>query len=168
MVGEPDSGAAPARTLSKGAPWVDGLTSPEPVAVPVTSDGAAAVVRGPVVEDDRVVEVEPGVGLSAPFAGVASPVAVVPRGELDEVDLGCVDEVARGVPGALDLELGLVPGLVLGLVLGFGLEGALGLVLGLGLDEELGLGVLAAAGGAVSGAPPEPKANPMTVPGAGL
>lgn len=38
---------------------------------------------------------------------------------------------------------------------------------GLGLGDGLGA-VAVAAGGALLGAPPEPKAKPMTVPGAGL
>ena len=155
VVGEPDSGALPARTVSEAcASGADGLAGSEPVVV------------GAVLEGDGVAAIEPE-AVAAFFEGDAVPVDVVPCGVPDEVALGFVDEeafgvgvvVARGVPAGLEA-LGVGPGVELGVELGLGL--------GFGVDDGLGLGALAAAGGAVSGALPEPKANPTTVPGAGL
>ena len=114
---------------------------------------------------------------------VSSP----PGSEVDEVDV--VDVVAVGVPGAGVV----VPGaervvgevlLVFGEVLddvtpfglgatdpdGFGVEGRAAVGLGEGraeLEEGLGVGVAEAAGGAVLGRAPAPKAKPITEPGAG-
>ena len=138
---------------------------PEPVVAPVVPDvegvlpGSVAVVDpddGTALPVNGFVAVLPLVADDFPAAGD------VPRGLLEVVLPGLVDEVERGVLEALGLVLGLLLGLVLGLLLGFGL----GVVLGFGV--ELGRGALTAAGGAVSGFPPDPKANPRTVPGAGL
>lgn len=89
----------------------------------------------------------------------APDVDVEPLAGEPEVLRGAVEEpvVDRGVLELLDVGRGVE----LGRVLGFAVE------LGLGVLDELGVGVLVAAGGAVRGCPPEPKAKPTTVPGAG-
>jgi hypothetical protein len=83
-------------------------------------------------------------------AEAAAPVVVEPRGAVDEEPAagGRLDE-----PGAVDR--GRVEDDELGFGLGFGL-----------LEVGLGLG-FGAAGGGTDGAPPDPKAKPITLPGAG-
>lgn len=124
----------------------DATFAPEPV-VSVTPGVVAelpgvAVVEGAVVVVPVVAPVVvPGFGTEEP--GVPGPGAVVDRADVAEL---------LGLAG---VEL-----------VGFGL-GVDGLV-----DEDDGLGfgagLGAAAGGALLGAPPDPNANPMTLPGAGL
>ncbi len=91
-----------------------------------------------------------------PFEGEGLAAVPVPRRLLEGLDFGVAEVVDRGVPDVLE---------ALGRGLAFGVGDELGL--GFGVGDGLGLGALAAAGGAVRGAPPDPKANPITVPGAG-
>jgi hypothetical protein len=98
----------------------------------------AEAVHGAVVEEALLD--------AACLAGV---VVVLPRGgALDEL-LGVVDAVALGA-AAVVVDVRFV-----------------GVVEEEGLGFGVGLGAAAAAGGGVLGAAPEPKAKPMTVPGAG-
>jgi len=134
------------------------------VGEPVSAVSAAAVVAAPVplpaiadgVSPGEVVEVEvvvPGGVVVGGFApGVARP-----------DDPGLLPVPATGVdPDVLEL-----PGLggVVPAGVGLGAGGLLEELDGLGLGA--GFGVLLAAGGGLLGAPPEPNANPITVPGAG-
>ena len=84
-----------------------------------------------------------------------------------DIDLGEDGRYLVRVAGPTDEISATVARFVTALVVTFALLGfGLGVVLGFGV--ELGRGALTAAGGAVSGLPPDPKANPRTVPGAGL
>jgi hypothetical protein len=127
---------------------------------PVSDVSAAAVVASPFPVDPG--EVLPDVVEEVVVLGVVGVVdGLAPGVALADVP-GLVP--AAGVdPGLLD-----VPGLA-GVVptgLGPGAGGLLEELEGLGFGD--GLGVLVAAGGGLLGAPPDPNANPMTVPGAGL
>lgn len=148
VVDDPWSGVVPeARALGPGSVPVPDAAGVPDVVAEVGAAGADAVpevvaLRRGVVADGVVRPADgvvPAVALPVlvPFADV--PLDVVPPG----VELLCagVEELVRGV---LD---------------GFGV--------GVGVEDELGFGVLVLAGGAELGCPPEPNANPMTVPGAG-
>jgi hypothetical protein len=137
VVGEPESG------LSAAAAVVSAL--------PVESGGEAAfvvlvevVAPGPVVVDGVV----PGVAVVGEPDAVEPPAAVEPDAVLELPGLGVLAAgFGVGTGGLLDeLDDGL----------------------GLGDGFGDGFGVLdVAAGGALLGAPPDPNAKPMTLPGAG-
>jgi len=113
------------------------------------------------------------VGLGFAVVAPAPGLTPAPGLPVDGVDpVAVAPEVLRGVaalvpPDALPptlppvaVERGVVArGVLDGLDDGLGVE--LGVGLGFGVDEAVG------AGGALLGAPPEPNANPITVPGAG-
>ena len=136
------------------------MGEPEPVSLPVAS--AAAVVPSPVESVDGLV---PVVVVTLLGDVLVLPPAVVDGFAPDVV----VDELA-GEPGvepaeALEL-LGRAGVVIAGFGFGVVLDGLLDEDDGLGFGRGDGWG--AAAGGALLGAPPEPKANPMTLPAGGL
>jgi hypothetical protein len=130
---------------------------------------------------------EPVESASAPAALTPSPVesvdsvvpVVVPLVDVVVLPPGAVvDGFAPGLvtdEPAAELALGIEPADVLDLLerTGVVLAGwGFGLGAGGRLDEDDGLGFgdgvdVAAPGGGLLGAPPEPNANPMTLPGAG-
>jgi hypothetical protein len=107
-----------------------------------------------VESDDGVVEVVlPGAVVEGFAPSVALP-----------ADPGVVLPPAAGVDPEVALEtLGLAGVVPAGL--GFVAGGVLDELDGLGLGA--GFGVVVTAGGALLGAPPDPKANPMTLPEGG-
>lgn len=139
MVDDPEPGASAAATVS-----------------PVVVASPEGVMASVAVEDG----VPGAVDLTEPGVARADP-AVLPPDEEPAPD---------PTDGPDPPELGELPGrtgLVLdGLLDGLGVEGLLDDEVGLGLGFGDGFGATA-AGGALLGAPPDPKANPMTLPGAG-
>jgi len=125
----------------------------------VESARAAAAFAPSPVESVEVV-----VPVVVPLGAV---VVVLPGAEVDGLAPGLVTEPAAEVgPGFAPAELLELLGRGGVVLAGFGL-GAGGR-----LDDEDGLGDgdglgAALAGGGLLGAPPEPNANPMTLPGAG-
>lgn len=151
VVGEPWSGVVLGARAVGGvsvaedaAPEVAPEVDPEAVAEVAPEDAFVGLLPGEVVAADAVLRpddgVVPALALAVLVPATVVPLLAVARGV--EVPCAGVDELVRGV---LD---------------GFGV--------GFGVGDELGFGVLVRAGGAVRGAPPDPNANPMTVPGAGL
>ena len=139
MVGEPES-------VDSG--WAAAALPPALVASPA---GVVPLVA-PSVGDGAVVLPSAVVDGAAPGLVTDEPAAeLVPATDVDPAEV---------------LELGGRAGVVpTGLGVGLGAGGR--------LDEDDGLGVgvgagAEAPGGGLLGAPPEPKANPMTLPGAGL
>ena len=136
------------------------MGEPEPVSLPVAS--AAAVVPSPVESVDGLVPVV--------VVSVLGDVLVLPPAVVDGFAPDVVVDELAGEPGvepaeALEL-LGRAGVVIAGFGFGVVLDGLLDEDDGLGFGRGDGWG--AAAGGALLGAPPEPKANPMTLPAGGL
>jgi hypothetical protein len=144
-VGEPLSSVALAAWGAWSSPLGEGCSPAVAVGCPgvvvaeVVARVVADLVAVPVVPDPCVDAPDPAdvAEVLRACGAVAPPLGVPPP-----VDVGR-GAVLRGVLDVLDDGLGV------------------GLGLGFGVDVELG------AGGALLGAPPEPNANPITVPGAG-
>lgn len=136
---------SPARSVtpSVGVDAVDGLG--EVPAVPVVLDG---VVPGAVG-----LRVELAAAVPGAFAEAVAPGVDEAPGVLRVAGRGGVAAVPPGVRAAF------------GELLGEGL--GVGLGVGLGFDVAVGEGCAAAGGGVLGGAP-APKAQPSTLPGAGL
>ena len=126
------------------------------MAAAALSDSPLPVEPEEVVPAEVVEVVVPDVAVVDPFApGVAlGDPGVVPVLAFEPA--AGVDPDVLEWPGAA----GVVPA-------GLGAGGLLELDDGLGFGDGLGA-VGVAAGGGLLGAPPEPNANPITVPGAGL
>jgi hypothetical protein len=110
-----------------------------------------------VTDPVGVVEVESS-GVAVVADGLAPGVALADDPETAPPALGVVSDVLEplGLAGVVPAGLGLAAG------------GLLEELDGLGRGVGFGWGLDAAAGGALLGAPPDPKANPITLPGAGL
>jgi len=155
--------AAPAPTSpTRPSPASRVAGEPESVESP---RAAAALAPSPVEAVGGVVSEVVGVGGVVVAVLPGAVVVGVAPGLLTEPDVELLPAADVGPGEALVLlgRAGPVPTGV-GLGLGFGAGGRLDEDDGLGFGDGLGA---AAPGGGLLGAPPEPKAKPMTLPGAG-